>query len=72
MAAAPQNQALDVIKAKVMQIDERYEGYQRDLIATLHDILALESDRPHNISQQISRRVSALGENLTQKEGNVE
>ena len=72
MAAAPQNQALEVIKAKVMQINERYEGYLRDLIETLHDILALESDRPHNISQQISRRVSALGEKLIQNEGNVE
>ena len=71
MAAAPQNQALEVIKAKVMQIDERYEGYQSDLIATLYDILAFESDRPHNISQQISRRVSALGEKLIQNEGNV-
>lgn len=72
MAAAPQNQALDVIKAKVLQVDERYEGYRIDLIATLHDIMALESDRPHNIAQQISRRVSALGESLIQKEGNVE
>ena len=71
MAAAPQNQALEVIKAKVMKIDERYEGYQSDLIATLYDILAFESDRPHNISQQISRRVSALGEKLIQNEGNV-
>ena len=72
MAAAPQKKALDVIKTRVMNIDERYDGYRRDLIATLHDIMALESDRPHNIAQQISRRVSALGESLIQKEGNVE
>ena len=72
MAAAPQNQALEVIKAKVMQIEERYGGYRRDLIATLHDILALESDRPHNIAQQVSRRVAALGESLIQNEGKAE
>ena len=72
MAAAPQNQALNVIKARVLQVEERYEGYRCDLIATLHDILALESDRPHGIAQQISRRVSALGENLIQNEGEAE
>jgi len=72
MAAAPQKQALEVIKTRVMNVDERYEGYRRDLIATLHDILAYESDRPHNIAQKISRRVSALGETLIQKKGNIE
>ena len=72
MAAAPQNQALEVIKDKVMLVDERYEGYRRDLAAALHDILALESDRPHNIAQQISRRIAALGESLVQKEGSIE
>ena len=72
MAAAPQNQALDVIKERVMQIEERYEGYRRDLIATLYEILTLESDRPYNIAQQISRRISALGESLIQNEGESE
>ena len=72
MAAAPQSQALEVIKDKVMLLDERYDGYRRDLTAALHDILALESDRPHNIAQQISRRIAALGEKLVQKEGDVE
>ena len=72
MAAAPQNQALEVVKDKVMLLDERYDGYRRDLTAALHDILALESDRPHNIAQQVSRRIAALGEHLVQKQGNVE
>ena len=72
MAAAPQNQALEVIKDKVMQVDERYDGYRRDLTGALHDILALENDRPYNIAQQISRRIAALGERLVQKEGGVE
>lgn len=72
MAAAPQSQALEVIKDKVMLLDERYDGYRRDLTAALHDILALESDRPHNIAQQISRRIAVLGEKLVQKEGDVE
>lgn len=72
MAAAPQSQALEVIKQRVMLLDERYEGYRRDLTAALHDILALESDRPHNIAQQISRRTAALGEKLVQKQSEVE
>ena len=71
MAAAPQNQALQVIKNKVLQVNERYVGYQSDLTATLHDILALESNHPHNIAQQISRRIAALGERLVQKESSA-
>ncbi|MCU7860978.1 MAG: hypothetical protein KZQ86_14365 [Candidatus Thiodiazotropha sp. (ex Lucinoma kastoroae)] len=72
MATAPQNKVLEVIKSKVMDVDERYEGYQTDLTEALHDILALESDRPHNIAQQVSRRVTAIGERLVQKEGDLE
>jgi len=72
MAAAPQKQALEVIKTKVLEADERYDGYHRELIAALHDILAKERERPHNIKQQISRRVAALGELLLKNDGNVE
>ena len=72
MAAAPQIQALEVIKDKVLQVDERYDGYRRDLTAALHDVLALEHDRPYNIAQQVSRRITALGEHLVQKGGNIE
>ena len=72
MAAAPQNQALDVIKEKVLQVDERYDGYRRELTAALYDIVALVRDHPHNIAQQISRRIAALGERLVQEEGNAE
>jgi hypothetical protein len=42
MPAAPQRQALEVVKQKVMEIDERYEGYRAELVAALHDILSLE------------------------------
>ncbi|QDV48458.1 hypothetical protein [Gimesia fumaroli] len=72
MATAPQKMVLEVIKNKVMEIDERYEGYHTELTRALYDILALESDRPHNIALQVSRRVTALGEYLVQKEGNLE
>ena len=72
MSAAPQIQALAVIRTKVTLVEERYDGYQRDLTETLHDLLSLESDRPHNIVQQISRRITALGERLVQKGGDTE
>lgn len=72
MSAAPQIQALAVIRTKVMLVEERYDGYQRDLTETLHDLLSLESDRPYNIAQQISRRITALGERLVQKGGDTE
>ena len=72
MPAAPQRQALEVVKQKVMEIDERYDGYRMELIATLHDVLALERNKPHNVKQQVSRRVEALGELLVQNKGSVE
>jgi len=72
MASAPQNKVLEVIKDRVMNIEERYDGYQTHLAEALYDILLLENHRPHNISQQISRRVSALGERLVKFEGNLE
>ena len=72
MAAAPQNRVLEVIKNKVMSVDDRFDGYHADLTGVLHDILALESDPPHNISQQVSRQVTALGERLVQNKGNLE
>lgn len=72
MAAAPQSKALEVIKEKILAVDSRYDGYNADLTETLHDILHLENDRPHNIAQQISRRVTALAEILVQQKGDVE
>ena len=72
MTTAPQNKVLEVLKNKVMEVDERYESYRTDLTEVLYDILALESDRPHNIALQVSRKVTALGERLVQKEGNME
>lgn len=71
MAAAPQNQALEVIKTKIMQVEERYAGYRDDLTGALYDIVTLENDRPYNIAQQINRRFVALGERLAQKGGNT-
>ena len=71
MAAAPQNQALEVIKTKIMQVDERYHGYRHDLTRALYDIVTLENDRPFNIAQQINRRFVALGERFVQKGGNT-
>jgi hypothetical protein len=72
MAAAPQNKALEVIKSKVLNIQERYEGYHTDLTEALYNILELERDRPHNVAQQVSRRITALSETLIKKEGSIE
>ena len=69
MTAASQSQALEVIKEKVSQVDERYDGYRRELTAALYEILALERDRPYTIAQQISRQIAALGERLVPGRG---
>ena len=72
MPAAPQKQALEVVKQKVMEVDERYNGYRAELVAALHDIFSLERNRPHNINQQVSRRITALGEMLVAEKGRTE
>ena len=71
MATAPQRKVLEVIKSEVMEVEERYEGYRTVLMEALYDILALESDPPFKIAQQVSRRITALGELLAEKEGNI-
>ena len=72
MAAAPQIQALEVVKDKILQVDDRYDEYHRDLTEALHDIMALVNDHPHNIAQQMSRRIAALGELLVKNEGSIQ
>ena len=72
MATAPQKKVLEVIKNKMMKVDERYEGYRADLMEALYDTLALESDPPFNIAQRVSRRITALGELLVKKKGKIE
>ena len=72
MFLAPQNQALEVIKSKLMAVKERHEGYRQNLTAALYEILALERDRPHDIAKKISRRVAAVSEILQERKGTSE
>ena len=69
MFVAPQNQALEVIKSKLMAVEERHEGYRQNLTAALYEILSLERDRPHDIAKKISRRVAAVSEILQERKG---
>lgn len=64
---APQRQVIEAISDKVANIEERFDGYQAELLAVLDDILRLEQQRPHNVAQQINRRITTLGELLARK-----
>lgn len=64
---APQRQVIETIRDKVANIEERFDGYQAHLLAVLDDILRLERQRPHNVAQQINRRITTLGELLAKK-----
>ena len=66
---APQRQVIETIREKVANVDERFDGYRAQLLATLDDILRLEQERPHNVDQQIQGRMKALGELLARKTG---
>lgn len=65
---APQRQVIEAIREKVDNVEERFEGYREQLLAVLDDILRLEQQRPHNVAQQINRRITALGELLARKQ----
>ncbi|MCY3749778.1 MAG: hypothetical protein OXG54_00085 [Gammaproteobacteria bacterium] len=61
---APQRQVIEAIRDKVNNIDERFDGYRAELLEVIDEILRLEQQRPHNVVQQIQRRISALAELL--------
>ena len=65
---APQRQVIQAIREKVDYVEERFETYREELLAALDEILRLEQQRPHNVAQQISRRITALGELLARKQ----
>ena len=65
---APQRQVIDAIRERVGNVDERFEGYRKELLAALDEILRLEQERPHNVAQQVQRRITALGERLARKQ----
>lgn len=65
---APQRQVIQTIREKVGKVDKRFEGYREELLAVLDDVLRLEQERPHNVAQQINRRITALGELLAHKQ----
>ena len=50
-------------------VDERFDGYRAELLKVIDELLRLEQQRPHNVAQQVQRRISALGELLAQKQG---
>ncbi|MCY3627159.1 MAG: hypothetical protein OXG88_05910 [Gammaproteobacteria bacterium] len=72
MTTIAQRRVLEVLKNKIISTDERFVGYNTHLARTLYNILDLENERPHNIAQQVSREVTALGEILVNKKGNLE
>ena len=66
---APQRQVIEAIRDKVNNVDERFDGYRAELLKVIDELLRLEQQRPHNVAQQVQRRISALGELLAQKQG---
>ncbi len=72
MATTAQKKALEVLKYKVLSTENRFTGYHDELMKTLYNIWCLENERPHNITQCVSRQVTALGERLVQEKGNLE
>ena len=64
---APQRQVINLIGEKAESVEERFEGYREELLEVLGEILRIERQRPHKFSQQISRRITVLGELLARK-----
>lgn len=65
---APQRQVIEAIRDKVNNVDERFDGYRAELLEVIDEILRLEQQRPHNVVQQIQRRISSLAELLYQNQ----
>jgi hypothetical protein len=67
----PQQLVIDRIKTRCSELDRRYDGYQRDLVNALADILGYERANEHNIVQRVKERLEVLGD-LHLKHGGVE
>jgi len=65
---APQRQVIEAIRERVGNVKERFEDYREELLAALDEILRLEQQRPHNVAQQIQRRITSLGELLARNQ----
>lgn len=65
---APQRQVIEAIREKVCNVEERFVGYRGELLAALDEILRLEQQHPHNVAQQIQRRITTLGELLARRQ----
>ncbi len=59
-----QRALLETLRQKVDAVDERYDGYQSDLLDHLSDILLLERENQAaatNIQQKVTAKTQALG-----------
>ena len=61
---------LELLKQQFKDVDNRCEGYKKELLATIADIISLEQQhriQGTNIRQKVSDKCSALGRFLAEK-----
>lgn len=69
----PSQRVLRIILEECGSCDERFPGYQQELIETLSEIIQLERDhrvQGMNIRQRIADKIGALGRLLAEAKAN--
>ena len=64
--------ALNVLKKKCEQLDQRYPGYRTDAVRRLGAILQLEKEAAPAIINRISDELTSFGKELETKSGSSE
>jgi hypothetical protein len=60
--AVPQQLVIDRIRAQCEELEERYEGYRRDLVTYLAEVLSYERAGNQQTAKQVEKQLDAFGD----------
>jgi hypothetical protein len=60
--AVPQQLVIERIRARCEELEERYDGYRRDLVTYLAEVLSYERAGTPQIAKQVERQLDAFGD----------
>jgi hypothetical protein len=70
--AVPQQLVIERIRARCDELEERYDGYRRDLVTYLAEVLSYERVANPQTAKQVEKQLDAFGDLLhreTSEEG---
>jgi hypothetical protein len=60
--AVPQQLVIDRIRSQCEELEDRYDGYRRDLVTYLAEVLSYERAGNQQIAKQVEKQLDAFGD----------